>query len=363
MRDVLAALTEIVSRETTGTVTVSFKRLTHLNELGFEEFAQFVQKATAERPSLQFKLLISSVVPWHQRQFDILARQFKSVSVHMYDKAFYPIQELIEGNEFVSVLSTQQDIIWKTEVESLENHGFKPGLRVADVCCGMGDMSIKLQERFRPSYILGIDHSRALLDHASKAARAAGLENVDFQFGDAACLLVPDGGFDIVMCRISLQIFDKPHEILSELYRICKPGGRIYLTNEVLSGISAYPNNESVKAGYASVVSMGRKLGMDFDAGLRTVDFLASLGLEDIRTNWLEIDSQNTDRTDLRSVVQSWEYFFMDMCERVEADTGVKTGVKNALRQHVEAMRDHDGGFACWPIMAGSGRKPLCSEN
>lgn len=45
-------------------------------------------------------------------------------------------------------------------------------------------------------------------------------------------MLLRDNQFDFVTCRHSLQIFDRPEMLLRELYRICKPGGRVYITNE-----------------------------------------------------------------------------------------------------------------------------------
>ena len=56
--------------------------------------------------------------------------------------------------------------------------------------------------------------------------------------------------FDFVTCRHALQIFNKPELILKELFRICKPGGRVYVTNEKNSHCLGEPRGESIQWTY-----------------------------------------------------------------------------------------------------------------
>src|SRR5262249_38148044 len=148
------------------------------------------------------------------------------------------------------VLRTQEKIVWNHECEIIPQHGIRPGMRVADVGCGLGDFGIKLQKDFRPEYLVGIDHSRTFLRYAQERARTFGLEDIEYQFGDAASMLLPDSSFDFVACRLTLQVFHEPQRLLQELYRICKPGGRVYITNEMMACNNGYPNQDSIRLGY-----------------------------------------------------------------------------------------------------------------
>src|SRR5690606_22527663 len=48
--------------------------------------------------------------------------------------------------------------------------------------------------------------------------------------GPAHDLPVPDGAYDAVLCTQVLEHVPNPAEVLAELYRVLRPGGRVYLT-------------------------------------------------------------------------------------------------------------------------------------
>lgn len=347
---------EQAARSTKGTLCVNLKRLKYMNNVAFLELNRFVRWVARTRPDLKVKFILSSVIPWAIRKFQVIAELYPMVSIDVYDKAFYPIQQVIEDDEFINVLRTQEKIIWEHEQEKLAWHGLRPGLRIADICCGLGDFAILLQRDFRPEYLVGVDHSKPFLRYARQLVSDFGLENIEYQYGDAAALLLPDASFDFVTCRLSLQVFNEPGHILHELVRICKPGGRIYVTNELMSGILGYPNEGMIRSTYDKVIEMGHQLGMNMDTGIRTREMLVGAGLEDVKIHLVDINNMNTDPADFAKVVESWAYVTSQMCTRSGQDPEVFERIKEGLRAHVEAIRS-EGGFASWPIYAGSGRK------
>jgi ubiquinone/menaquinone biosynthesis C-methylase UbiE len=341
-----------------GMLCVNLKRLKYMNNVAFLELNRFVRWAASARPELRIKFVLSSVIPWAIRKFQVIAELYPTVTIEVYDKAFYPIQDVIEDDEFINVLRTQEKIIWEHEQEKLAWHGMRPGLRIADVCCGLGDFAILLQRDFRPEYLVGVDHSKPFLRYARQIVSDFGLENIEYQYGDAAALLLPDNSFDFVTCRLSLQVFNEPQTILRELLRICKPGGRIYITNELMAGIVAHPGEQVIRWTYDKVIEIGHSLGMDMDTGLKTREVLTEAGLEDVKIHLIDINNMNSDPTDFAKVVESWNYVTGQMCVRSSQPPEVFERIKEGLRAHVNAIKS-DRGFASWPIYAGSGRKPF----
>jgi len=349
---------EHAARTTRGTLFVNLKRLKYMNNVAFLELNRFVRWASSSRPDLQIRFILSSVIPWAIRKLQVIAELYPSVSIEVYDKAFYPIQQVIEDDDFMNVLRTQQKIIWEHEREKLAWHGLRPGLRIADICCGIGDFAILLQSDFRPEYLIGVDHSKPFLRYAWQLVSDFGLENIEYQYGDAAALLLPDNSFDFVSCRLSLQVFHEPDRIVNELYRICRPGGRIYLTNEMMSGVIGYPKEGLIRKGYTRFLELCRSVGMDLDIGLRTRTILHDVGLEDIKVNLLDITNMNSEPVDFARVVDSWLRTAKQMAATANAEPQLYEDVSNGLRAHIESITSANG-FALWPIYTGSGRKPF----
>lgn len=357
MATVRASL-EQAAWSTRGTLCVNLKRLKYMNNVAFLELNRFVRWVSTSRPGLNVKFILSSVIPWAVRKFQVIAELYPFVAIEVYDKAFYPIQQVIEDDDFMNVLRTQQKIIWEHEREVLSWHGLRSGLRVADICCGIGDFAILLQSDFRPEYIIGVDHSKPFLRYGWQMVSNFGLENIEYQYGDAAALLLPDNSFDFVSCRLSLQVFHEPHHIVKELLRICRPGGRIYLTNEMMSGVIGYPNEDTIRHGYMQFLKLCRMVGMDLDIGLKTRTILHGAGLEDIKVGLLGITNTNTDPADFTRVVESWLRTAKQMAATAGAESQLYDDISAGLRAHIDAIMS-DSGFALWPIYAGSGRKPF----
>lgn len=341
-----------------GVLYLNFKRLRYLNHTGFVELARFIADCQRRHPALRLKLVISSVVPWAPLRFGLLGGQFSNTIVEQYDKAFYPGQGVTETDQLVPVLRTQTNIVWAHERELLRRHGLARGMRVADICCGIGDFAVLVYKEFAPEYIVGVDHSRPFLQYAQQMAREFGITDIEYQYGDATHLFLPSNGFDFVTSRLALQIFNDPASILRELMRVCKPGGRVYLTNEMTAHNYAYPRHESVAWTYEQAVKIAQSLGMDMNFGPKMFSLLTDMGFEDVRMEQIPITTHNTPADDFARVIESWEGY---VTGELSAATGqppeVIERLRTGFRDHVYAIRSRRG-FAMWPIYVASGRKP-----
>lgn len=357
------ACLERALRSVVGILFINLKRLRYLNHVGFIELVRFIDTCRRTHPALRVKLVITSVVPWAPQRFGVLTEILPNVIVELYDKAFYPGQGVIENDALIPVLRTQTNIVWHHERDLLAQHGLREGMTVADVCCGIGDFAVLLRKEFKPARLVAVDHSRPFLHYATQVARDFGIGDIEYQFGDATNLLLPDDSFDFVTSRLSLQVFDQPEKILRELVRICRPGGRVYLTNEMMAHNYGYPRHESVSWAYNRINEMCATLGMDMSFGPKMFSLMTDLGFEDIRVETVDITNRNTAADDFARVIESWEgYVTGELSTATQQPREMVERLRAGLRDHIYAIRSRRG-YATWPLYVASGRKPAASRS
>lgn len=341
-----------------GRLYVNLKRLEQMSWTGFRAFANALLAALEAHPDLAITLITSSVVPWADRRLPPLAALSPRLSVEQYDKAFYPGQGVIENDSLLPVLRAQTSVVWKHEKAMLRRHGLVDGAEVADICCGIGDFALLLRRNFAPRRVVAVDHYRPFLDYARAVARDFGAADVEYQFGDAASLLLPDDSFDFVTSRLALQIFDRPAQILAELKRICRPGGRVYLTNEMMGHIYAYPKEEPVTWAYRLIPEMAARLGMDVNFGPKARAYLEDAGFEDIRLDLLQVNNLNSELDDFAAVATGWrDYVLHEVASATAQPPEIVDRLRSALDDFLYVVSNRRG-FATWPIYVASGRRP-----
>jgi len=105
--------------------------------------------------------------------------------------------------------------------------GLAQGMRVLDVGCGAGDVSL-LAAAFVGSggSVLGVDQSPDSVALARERAKAAGLDNVRFEVG-----LLEEfrqgGPFDALVGRLVLLYLKEPATVLRQLAELVRPGGLV----------------------------------------------------------------------------------------------------------------------------------------
>lgn len=104
--------------------------------------------------------------------------------------------------------------------------------RILDLATGSGDVAFALSQRI-PSVrqIIGMDFCQPMLDEAVKkqAARAPTGQNISFQQGDGLAIPLPDESFDAVTISFGLRNMADRHRSLTEMRRILRPGGRLFV--------------------------------------------------------------------------------------------------------------------------------------
>lgn len=356
--EIIATLSRCI-RETANKVFVNVKQLTHLNQTGFRAIARVLLAECKSKPGLKVVIVVSSVIAWAARQFGQLEFLSGQIEVNVYDSAFYPGQTFVEDNDFIPILRTQTKMTWRHERELLSKHGLVPDAAVADICCGIGDFAILLKKHFFPSRLVALDHSANSLNYARRVALELGIEGIEYTYGDASQMLLADNSFDFVTCRHSLQIFDKPTALLGELFRICKPGGRVYITNEKNSDCLGEPRAESINWTYVEVAKLFAHYSMDVEMGPKGRAMLLDAGFEDVRIDSFMVTNLDGDPQEFADVIAAWENMYAgQMAPRRGDSEAFLARFRQGFQDHIFAAL-HPKGYAGWPIWAASGQKPL----
>jgi SAM-dependent methyltransferase len=339
-----------------GSMRLNFRKLRYINSAGFRTIVEFLQHAKQSR-RLGIKLIGSKVITWEVKTLPVLPAIWDGIEFVLHDDHFYESQGIIEDAQFIPLLRNQTRLLWPLEKAVLAAHGLRAGMKVADVCCGCGDVALLIAKEMGPGIVVGVDHSVPALEHAVKLQREFNVRNVDFRLGDATALMIEDEVFDFVLCRLSIQIFSKPEEILRELYRILKPGGRMYLLGEDYDLIVGYPNDGEIRRVYDKAGKYGTDMGMDLYNGKKLYSTLTGMKLTDIKIDYINVDTVNSDRRLFAQMIASWRHF---SAETIGRKLGISPEEHDALLAgydaHLHTIR-HPFGYTKWTVVAGSGVK------
>lgn len=83
--------------------------------------------------------------------------------------------------------------------------------------------------------LTGVDLSESMLAEAKQLISDKGYDHVNVMPMNAENLEFPDSSFDLVTSFHTISVVSDPRKMMSEIVRVCKPGGRILLINHFRS--------------------------------------------------------------------------------------------------------------------------------
>jgi precorrin-6B methylase 2 len=140
------------------------------------------------------------------------------------------------GREIAQVMG-HQGIRWLERPEREEEEGLsllieslsiEPGMVVADIGAGSGVISVRLSKAVGPTgTVLAVDIQQEMLDALAVNCKRLDIENIEPVLGEIKSPRIKPETVDLAIMVDVYHEFDYPFEMLSEIARSLKPGGRV----------------------------------------------------------------------------------------------------------------------------------------
>ena len=235
-------------------------------------------------------------------------------------------------------------------------------MRLLDLGCGPGTISVGLADAVAPGQLIGIDMEPSQIEMASAAAKAGGHGNATFQTGDATDLPFDGATFDVAYCHALLNHAPGTQAVLTEVKRVLKPGG-LFAAREVIGDSSLFEPalefgglNEG--AAWATFLKLLAANGGHPQMGRELKHAFVEAGFADVRAS-ASFEPYDTagDLAFLRGLINGWYFAPKTMGAAIKLGLASEEQFER-WRRSVDEWVGEPGAFAAFAWGEAIGRKP-----
>ena len=177
-----------------------------------------------------------------------------------------------------------QHQVWSPVTNAFfERLGVKPGMRVLDLGCGPGFVSLDLAQRVGPTgSVVALDEARHWTEWLALKAQERGFANVKTICARIQDADLQEGSFDLVFSRWVFSFLSDPSGIAKSLARCLKPGGVLAIEDYNHEGVSLFPESEGFRAVVRATRALYKSHGGDQFVMGRIPAIFAAAGLETV---------------------------------------------------------------------------------
>lgn len=124
-----------------------------------------------------------------------------------------------------SIITFRLHKAWRKDI--INSMKVEAGAKILDLCCGTAECTIVLAQKTGPGgRVYGLDFNVNMLEVAREKIAKQKLQNIELFCGNAMELPFEDNRFDYVTIAFGLRNVADYMQVLKEMYRVVKPGGK-----------------------------------------------------------------------------------------------------------------------------------------
>jgi ubiquinone/menaquinone biosynthesis C-methylase UbiE len=264
-----------------------------------------------------------------------------------------PEQKMMADESMVRTLASQAVAIWPQERELIRRYELPDAPRILDAGCGTGEIASRLADMFPRANVLGVD----ILDHHLEMARQRYARlgaRIAFEHRSVYELGLPDGSFDLTVCRHVVHSVPHAEKVIAELVRVTKKGGWLHLLPEDY-GMLHFQRRSPNPGDFWHLVPpiYGAAANIDLYIGRNSPPILESLGLKDVRADYVVVDTLRVPRETFAKIIEAWRDGYVDVvAERAPLSSAEVRGYFESMIANIRDPR----GYAMWLVPIVSGR-------
>ncbi len=224
---------------------------------------------------------------------------------------------------------------------------------VLDVGCGPGTILRAMTEAHKTTMGTGVDVGINRIRRAEE--NNGGNHRLRFRLGDVQELDFDSGAFDVVYSRMLLQYVRDKERAVSEMVRVCKPGGTVLMQDLDGQLVWHYPEDALMRQTVSRVLTSLEQSGFDPFVGRKLFWLARNAGLDNVQ---VQVECYHLIAGEIDpTVFKQWELKLEIAKSRMKEALGSAYEADEEIRRFLSYLRRPDT-LTYSNVFTVSGEKP-----